>query len=281
MTELGVNFTEYDTVGNATEIIDPVGNETRFVYDDRDRNTQEIITTDVSGTPTELTRTYEYDAVGNRIEATDRLGRTRQFIYDGLNRQTAELWLDRNGDITRTIASTYDIASRLTRVNDPDSSYQYEYDDRDRLTVVDNAGTPGAPQVELSYNYDANGNLLSVSEEIDEAAAGVTTYSYDDLNRLETQTQSGAGVSEKRVDYTYTPTGQFESISRYSDLAGTQFAIESVYDYDELNRLTNLTHSNLTEAIAFYDLTYDSAGRINSIDSVDGLVEYHTMRSGS
>ncbi|MBE9075753.1 hypothetical protein IQ241_00295 [Romeria aff. gracilis LEGE 07310] len=87
-------------------------------------------------------------------------------------------------------------------------------------------------------------------------------------------TQSGAGVDDKRVDFAYDAIGQFEAISRYSDLAGTSSVVSSAYDYDQLNRLKRLSHSNSTGEVAFYDFAYDAANRITQITDVDGSSDY-------
>jgi RHS repeat-associated protein len=87
-------------------------------------------------------------------------------------------------------------------------------------------------------------------------------------------TQSGNGVDDKRVDFAYDPVGQFESITRYSDLAGTAPVVTTNYAYDEHNRLERLSHSNGTGDMAFYDFAYDAANRITQITNVDGVTDY-------
>ncbi|MFO0130101.1 MAG: hypothetical protein ACK54J_23545 [Pseudanabaena sp.] len=46
-------------------------------------------------------------------------------------------------------------------------------------------------------------------------------------------------------------------MKRYSDITGTNLVAETNHIYDSLNRLTNITHSNGTGAIASYSQTYD------------------------
>lgn len=65
-------------------------------------------------------------------------------------------------------------------------------------------------------------------------------------------------MADKRVDFAYDAIGQYESIARYSDLEGTSLIVDSSFTYDDANRLTNLTHSNSTSDLAFYDLAYDA-----------------------
>ena len=265
--ELGVTTTEYDGLGNVLSITDPVGNITSYQYDARNRL---VLETNELG----YTRSFEYDDVGNQISLTDRNNRTRSFEYDGLNRQIAENWLDNQGNTIRTTTSEYDAASQLIATFDPDSAYAFDYDMLGRLIEVDNAGTPGVPNVILTYDYDYKGNIISVSDTIDGVAGATTTYDYDELDRVNQITQSGNNVADKRVDFTYDALGQYESMTRYSDLEGHNLVVDSSFTYDEANRLTNLTHSNSSNDVAFYDFTYDAASRITQIIDIDGTNEY-------
>ena len=56
-----------------------------------------------------------------------------------------------------TFQFTYDAAGELTSATSPDSSYAYTYDLLGRQTTVDNRGTPGVPEVTLSYTFDSRG----------------------------------------------------------------------------------------------------------------------------
>ncbi|MDY7007306.1 MAG: RHS repeat domain-containing protein [Cyanobacteriota bacterium] len=103
----------------------------------------------------------------------------------------------------RTITFDYDAASQLKEVSDEDSTYKYTYDDGGRLILVDNAGTPGVPNVVLEYAYDEVNNLLDVTETIDGEASGIESFVYNELNRVIQTTQTGTGVTDKRVDFEY------------------------------------------------------------------------------
>src|SRR5262249_41821305 len=154
------------------------------------------------------------------------------------------------------------------------SSLTYTHDDRDRVVTVDNNGTPGAPRVTLTYSYDDAGNVLTVAETVNGAAGATTASAYDAMNRLMRVTQTGGGGSDKRVDFTYNPISQVDTISRFADLAATDLVVRSTYAYDGLNRLTNLVHNNGTTDIASYVMRYDSAGLITELTDGDGTREY-------
>src|SRR5262249_12524469 len=98
---------------------------------------------------------------------------------------------------------------------------------------------------------------------------------YDAVNQMIAVTQSGTGVTDKRVDFGYNPLGQFDTITRSSDLAGTHVVAGSSYGYDALNRLTSLTHRNaIGTTLAFETLAADAGGRIAQVQNADGTTGY-------
>ena len=260
----------YDAEGNLLSLTDASGNITSYAYDKGDRIQTETITVDGEA----LTRSYDYDAVDNLIEMTDRNGRIQRYTYDALNRRTQEDWLGTSGNILRTVNSTYDAASQLTAIIDPDSSYSYAYDAAGRLITADNIGTAGVPNVRLSYGYDAVNNLTSVSDRIAGVQKGVERFDYDVLNRVKRITQSGSGVAEKRVDLSYDAASQMTGLQRYRDLAGTQAVVNTAYTHDAAGRLTGLSHLRSNDSLADYRLSYDSANRLTQLVTPDGTSNY-------
>jgi RHS repeat-associated protein len=255
----------YDANNNLRELIDPVGNRTVFVYDGRDRLVQEI---DPLGKVTK----YAYDAVNNLVEMTDRNSEVMSYEYDDLDRLIAEQWVN-DGNI---IFSDYDKVGNLTSILDQFSSLAFTYDNRNRVKTVDNQGTPNAPRVALSYVYDGAGNILAVADAINGTAAGTNAYAYDVLNRTTRITQSGVGVTDKRVDFGYNEVSQFASIDRFSDLAGTNSVARSTFGYDELNRVTNINHQNAANTILNqFQIEYDPASRITKVTDIDGPTDYN------
>jgi YD repeat-containing protein len=122
--------------------------------------------------------------------------------------------------------------------------------------------------------YDEMGNLLSLTD----AANNVTTYSYDELDRLATETIT--------VDSTdLTRTYGYDAASNLTSLTDRN-GREHSYDYDELNRQTQEEwfddQANLLRTLSFdYDAasqltrasdpdstyTYDLAGRLETVDN--------------
>lgn len=86
--------------------------------------------------------------------------------------------------------------------------------------------------------------------------------------------QSGTGVADKRVDITYDAASQMRSVTRTSDLAGTQLVAASTYAFDLAGRLTNLTHAKNVTTLAQYSWVFDDANRITRMTSNDGTTNY-------
>jgi len=296
----GVTRFEYDADNNLTALIDPVGNRTEFAYDGRDRLVRE---TDPLGAVT----SYTYDPVDNLVRKTDRNGRSTEFVYDELDRLVGEQWYvgvqasaaSSSGDpdpnrlkptLQHSIDYEFDKLGNLLSIEDSFSRYDYAYDERNRVTDVDarltaNVGVQALAAIEagdpdrlkptlqhsLTYAYDDVGNVVGVTE-----SSGATTLTqYDALNRPISMQQSGGGATEKAVDMAFNQIGQYESLTRYSDLGRNSLVARTDYTYDAINRLTDLDHTGATDAVlAFYDFDYDSASRITAITDVTGRTNY-------
>jgi RHS repeat-associated protein len=115
---------------------------------------------------------------------------------------------------------------------------------------------------------------LSVTDAINGIQNGTNAYTYDILNRVTKLTQSGTGVTSKRVDMTYNAVNQIATLNRYGDLTGTSAVANSSYTYDLAGRLTNLTHKYGANTLANYGLTYDAANRIIQSAVTDGTQDY-------
>ena len=263
----GITIFRYDFNNNLLSLTDPNENETRFLYDARDRLVREI-------DPLENATQLIYDPVNNLVGKTDRNDRVTSFVYDDIDRLISETWLNADQTIANEIGYSYDKASNLLSVQDAFSSLTFTYDNRDRVKTVDNLGTPEVPKVVLTYSHDGVGNVIGLDDTIDGVGGASTVYEFDALNRISLITQSGIDVSNKRVDFAYNQLGQFASIDRFSDLAGQDLVVGTSYQYDDLSRLIDLRHNNGSTDLAFYEFTYDFAGRITSINDIDGLTTY-------
>ena len=228
--------------------------------------------------------------VGNLTERVDRLGRKLVFEYDNLYRTTAEKWYD-GINLVRTLSFSYDAAGQLLTADDPAAAYEFDYDLLGRVTSELQTLGGLAFDIEYQSEYDANSRRTELLAILDGQADFKNTYLYDNLNRLTVLKQeSGASapaenvVAEKRIDFAYNAASQFDTISRYADLSGSEFVANTFFAYDGMGRLASLIHSTDatapssgwgTDPLAGYAFSYDAASRITAIDSyVDGLTEY-------
>ena len=256
----GVTGFGYDADDNLTSLTDPGENRTQFGYDQRDRQVTE---TDPLG---QVTR-YGYDPAGRLVRTTDRLGRATRFAYDDADRRTRETWVGGGN----AIDYTYDRAGNLLLVQDAFSKLAFAPDALNRTTAVDNAGTPGAPQVLLGYEYDDNGNVVAVRDRVGGAEGATTRYAYDGLDRLAAESQGGPGVADKRVEFGYNPLGQYTTMSRF---LGSQPVVATGFAYDAMHRLTSITHGPAADPVQFFDYAYDPGSRITRIASKTDTVSY-------
>ena len=269
----------YDAVGNMTSLTDPVGNVTSWVYDALNRMIEE--TNELADT-----RYFDYDLVGNLVEKTDRNGLVTEYTYDNLYRKTQEVWKDGMTTVN-TLDFTYDAAGQMTDASDDYSSYSYTFDALGRATLieVDNGG----PEVELAQEFNLVGSRTLLAASFDDGGGMdddfENSYTYDNLYRLSRVDQQGVmggnTVAEKRVDFAYNAAGQFTGIDRYKDTDGGagNLVVDTSFSYDDIGRLTDLTHVHDTTTIADYDWTYDAFSRVTNMSFTsyvgnDGSADY-------
>ena len=116
----------YDAIGNATSLVDPLGNTTSWVHDTLGRTTSE---TD----PLNKTRSWIYDAARRITSTTDRLSRKIENTYDNLDNKLTEIW--KTGSTTnRTMTLTYDVLGNMLSSTDLTSTQSFTYDPLSRVT---------------------------------------------------------------------------------------------------------------------------------------------------
>ncbi|MFN0020615.1 MAG: putative toxin, partial [Pirellulaceae bacterium] len=185
-----------------------------------------------------------------------------------------------SGSVSRTISYTYDTASELTSVTDPDSTYAYTYDAIGRVLTSSNSGTSGVPTTVLTWAYNAAGLATSETVSVASTADYKNEYSYDNLLRLTQMDQiaqgGGNSVASKRIEFAYNAIGQFISIARKHKPSGSWVEIATTeLAYDTLSRLTDIDQkrggSSLFTATS-YD--YDRMNRVTQMTSQDGTADY-------
>jgi RHS repeat-associated protein len=269
--EGGVTSFTYDILDRLTSLTDPVNNTTSWTYDALG---QVLIEENELGEQ----RLFAWDDEGNLLGRQDRNARVIELNYDNLDRVTSEVWkTSLFGTTVKTISSTFDAGGRLTQVSDGTSTEAMTYDNANRMTQVVSSMT-NRSSVTFANTLDSRGLRTALTTTVATTADFVNNYTRDAAGRLTQVTQAGPtggnAVSQKRVNLAYDGAGRLDTISRYTDTAGTEAVATSDYAYDIAGRISGLTHATGGTTWADYDFTWDAASRITQIVSPDGTADY-------
>lgn len=240
---------------------------------------------------------YTYNGAGNQLSSAQGTGPTAQVGYNTLGQPTSSAspgaaagvqtsyGYDAATHNLTTITPvtgaglgartfTHDGFGRLATATDGrGNTITYTYDNADRITTV---AYSDANTHSVGYTYDANGRVI---QRID--GAGTTTYTYDDLGRLlSTSNTAGGGTESYTYDlsgallsktdtsgvtsYTYTP-GHRVTQMRYPQGTGSNY---TQFGYDSAGRRSDVwMQSNTTHTVwaAHESTTYDTAGRVTAV----------------
>ncbi|WP_432199761.1 polymorphic toxin-type HINT domain-containing protein [Erythrobacter sp. W53] len=246
------------------------GGTTTYAYDKRGLLTSETLPVqshNTAGTPstTPVRNTYTYDARGNRLTMVEAQGlseqRTTQYVYDDANRlietigQTflgktprEYIYYDARGNVSetkdagggRTIFFYDDLNRKVVEINAVGTYTKYTYDKNSNVTevrVYDNA-----------VSLPAGGGALAEAPGAPSGGSRVTTFTYDNLNRMLTSNVSGA------------TTGYWNG----SSWVASTSTITTTYQYDANGNVVKLTDPNGNTTWSYYD----KAGRKTA--QVDG-----------
>ncbi len=276
--------TVYDAEGQVAQTVDRAGRATTYQRDPLDRTTS-VVTSDGR------TTSFAHDPAGNvtRVQlpggncaATPRTGCVTN-SYDVADQLTG---VDYSDPATPDVAMTYDGRGSLATFADGTGTTTYTHDSLGRMTgAVDGAGSstgyqwdaegnltglvyPDAKLVRKAYDtagrlstvtdwtgkvyryaYDPNGNVTTLTH-----PQNVTAYTYDNADRLDTQTFRRGTVVLGSIDHDFGDTGLLDAAVTADLPAGP-----TAFEYDELDQLVGSGPD---------DYAYDLAG--NPITLADG-----------
>ncbi|MBS4769970.1 DNRLRE domain-containing protein [Carnobacteriaceae bacterium zg-ZUI240] len=276
----------YDSAGNLSKIKRPTGATTTFDY--TLLNQIKAITTptgrkvetsyDPVGNVTKRTingkreEAYTYDPNGNLLEQINPLGQKKQWRYDALNRVISE-----RDTANQAVAYTYDKDNRVVNITDEAGGIaRVQYDGNGNVTSV----FSGNERVK-SYAYDAKDQLIRATQGTG-SQASTTTYTYDSVGNVLTQTNGNGHVTTYTYDqlsnvvsrmsslgdktqYTYNINNQLEKITKSDGKTIT-------YDYNKLDQLLRVDYSEKQDGQVVY--TYDADGRRVSMSDLTGKTQY-------
>jgi RHS repeat-associated protein len=211
ITANGKNFTfAYDNLNRRIKRTLPNGTYTTYSYDQNSRLTN--ITHKNNHNKIIDAFSYTHDNVGNRLTKTEEGNapdKTTNYTYDAIYRlQATEPEKRGRGKLSETINKyqtenyTYDAVGN--RQSGPGSKDSYSYNAGNEL--ITSTGRI-IFEKDNQYEYDLNGNLIKKTQTIKGKWKLITTYAYDDENRLiEVKIQKGHKIKE--VSFTYDPLGR-------------------------------------------------------------------------
>lgn len=181
----------YDLAGNITSVTSPSGT-TRYSYDDRNllRTVQ-----DSDGGVT----AYTYDAAGSLVRTDMPDGTVEARQYDDLGRLVSLATSNTSGTLLASFGYRLNPSGTRQAVEEAGGRrVEYTYDSLSRL-LRESVTDPVNGNRTTDYTYDAVGNRLTRNDSVD----GLTTYQYDDNDRLVVETRAGI-----ETRYTYDTDGR-------------------------------------------------------------------------
>ena len=268
----------YNGLDQLTSVSDPRTLVTTYSYDGLNNLNQQL-------SPDTGATSNTYDAAGNLVTQLDAKGQATSYAYDALNRVTGITY---QGGVTHSYQ--YDQGTngvgRLTQIIEPNSTTQYAYDPKGRLTTE--TRTINAIPYVTAYQYDSSGRMTKITYPSGREVA----YTLDSLGRVSQIATTKNGVTQPVVSsVAYRPFGPaqgftfgngqtytrgfdidgrvasytlatqsfavgYDAASRISFISDTGVpANTNTYSYDSLDRLTNAVAPGTP-----YAYSYDAVG---------------------
>ena len=245
----------YDILGRTTKVTDPLNNATEAEYDLAGR---QIAAKDLnSGNAVVRTFGFGYDLAGNPTTITSGEGRITRRTFDAASRMTSLIEPVATGtSITSTFG--YDATSAHTRITDGRGNTTWT--SYNALGLVESviepatAAHPNAADRTWTSLYDAAGNATATLQ-----PGGVRIdRTFDHLDRLTTQTGSGASVATPARNFTYDSADRLTAVGDYT------------LEYNDRSLLTKV--SKAANQVATY--AYDASGNPTQRVDPTGTANY-------
>src|SRR5262249_42521997 len=95
---------------------------------------------------------------------------------------------------------------------------------------------------------------------------------------------AGTGQTPVRFDFAYSSRGELTTLTRFSDVAGSNGVGTTVYSHDDDGKVTSIVNKdNANATLSYYSYGYDSKDRVtsHSWSSAIGTTTYSGTRSYS
>lgn len=260
----------YDVLNRQVQVQYPDGTTTETVYDGDGRS---IIQTNQDGFPTyftydgagrliavtnalnQVTR-YQYDEAGNEILQVDALNRENIFTYDSMGRKILHTMPGGQSE-----GFAYDLDGNQvyhTNFNGAIIADLYDSMNRQIARTYPN-GTSN------TFTYTLTGQRATMND-----ASGSYAYAYDSRDRMLTNA-GPAGI----LSYSYDVNGNLAAIT-----SSTANGTSVTYQYDPLNRLTNVIDGRLSGVPQNTVYHFDPAGNLQGIaypNTITNLYQYDSL----
>ncbi|MEW6026870.1 MAG: RHS repeat-associated core domain-containing protein [Planctomycetota bacterium] len=271
ITDTGYAYTYYyyDTTGNVTNIIDPMGHTTTYTYTVLDRLDSTI-------GPENNVITYGYNAVGLLTTLKDARNNIASYSYDELRR----LKSIRTPEANITTVYVYDKTNRVVQIIGPwydndqsgtvngSESANYRYYGYDKADRVINTSINAHPQT--VFAYDLPNDRINITDPV----GLITEIQYDNKNRWVLVTADPSGLNE-RIACGYDSLGRQTVVT---SAYGTTLATTTYSEYDNAGRLTYIKpYINDIAYATKYE--YNQRGQVLKVYDAEGLAtnpQYYT-----
>lgn len=247
-------FAGFDAAGRRVAETNQDGIITLFGFDGLAKLTS---VTNAFGTGQQKVTRYEYDEVGNRSAQIDALNRTNTSEFDAMGRRTRHTL---PGGQSETFG--YDLLGNLIRhTNFNGTVITNQFDVMNRLT-----NRSSVNGYAISWAYAATGQRTNMVD-----PSGTTAYAYDLHDRLTNKVVAWDGGPTITLNYRHDANGNLTHL-----WSGTANGVTNFYQYDSLNRLTNvLANGNPAGGYGF-----DAVGNLQSVhygNNVTNLYRHDTL----
>jgi RHS repeat-associated protein len=265
----------YDAAGNRIAVLDAKNRYTYFAYDDLDR----LVAIDQDAES--LVTSFQYDAAGNVTRVTDPKSQETEYVYNALSRLTSV-----EQPLGQTVAYAYDGRGRLaSTANARGHVLRYAYHAWGGLEEVNEFTDSSAstPTKTVSYTYDGEGSILTVSDDTAPGGPLLFTYAYDALDRIDTTTIHYLPGADRTLDSDYDRFGN----RRRLELEDGAESLVQQWTFDDLDRLVSAALAGGTTAYSYRandeleTLTRASGVQTTYAYHPDGPIDTITTRDSS
>jgi RHS repeat-associated protein len=287
----------YNRLLTATRVMSPNETTTYSYAPTNGTSTSSLVHTtsnpDTVRSPSGILTTNDYDQNFRKISVTEPLGIITRFAYDNvgnpttvtdpLNHVTSTTYdtRDRKRTVTRAYGTssaqmttyTYDFANNLTRIDQPDGSWETKvYDGLNRVTLDTVPRINNADTIVTQFVYFQSGMVQKVTDgnghwtqflydesnrrtQMDQQGGSQRTWTWDDAGNLASRTTVGGKIQ------TFT----YDNRNRKKTMVWSNSAEWQFFAYDAASRLAtamNGTGAWNTNIISTVTRTYDAAGRL-------------------